>query len=124
VNDSKSTNVDSTKVALKAFSQPILLILGGRHKGTPYTSLLHLLKEKVRRVLTIGEAHPEIMHDLKNQIPITSCRTLKKAVHAASQLARAGDVVILSPACASFDQYENFEERGRHFVRLVKNLPS
>lgn len=122
VNDSKATNVDSTLVALKSFQEPLYLILGGEHKGSPYTPLIPLLKKKVKAVLTIGEAHPIIAKDLKSAVPLFSCRTMEKAVAFGSSLAKPGEVILLSPACASFDQYENFEERGRHFSSLVKRL--
>ncbi len=122
VNDSKSTNVDSSAVALRAFREPIILILGGRHKGSSYRPLRPLIKGRVRHVLTIGEAQREIARDLDGRVPLTPCGDLKRAVRLASRLARPGEVVLLSPACASFDQYRNFEERGRHFVRLVKGL--
>ncbi|MCB4756020.1 MAG: UDP-N-acetylmuramoyl-L-alanine--D-glutamate ligase [Elusimicrobia bacterium] len=121
-NDSKGTNVDSTLVALKALPKPILLILGGEHKGSPYTPLIPLIKEKVRVLLTIGEAAPIIARDLRNAVPLISCRTLDRAVKTAGSGAQAGDVVLLSPACASFDQYRNYEERGDHFISLVRRL--
>ncbi len=121
-NDSKGTNVDSTVVALKALTKPVILILGGQDKGSPYKPLIPLIKKKVRDILTIGEAHPLIARDLKGSAPITSCRTLENAIRTASEVARKGDSVLLSPACASFDQYKNFEERGDHFIKLVQRL--
>jgi UDP-N-acetylmuramoylalanine--D-glutamate ligase len=122
VNDSKSTNVDSTAVALKSFKQPLWLILGGQHKGAPYTPLKPLL-ENTRCVLTIGEAASKIARDLSGAVSVFPCRTLANAVNEAHQRARAGDVVLLSPACASFDQFKNFEDRGDQFVGLVSRLP-
>ncbi len=122
VNDSKATNVDSTMVALKSFKGRIRLILGGEHKGSPYTPLKPLIKRRVIEILTIGEAAPIIAKDLKGAAPIVACETLAHAVRSAHQHARRGDVVLLSPACASFDQFKNFEHRGHEFVRLVTQL--
>jgi UDP-N-acetylmuramoylalanine--D-glutamate ligase len=122
INDSKGTNVDSTFVALKAATRPTILILGGEHKGSPYTPLIPLIRKKVKEVLTIGEAAPIIARDLGGTVKITPCGNLARAIIRASQLAGQGEDVLLSPACASFDQYKNFEERGRHFARLVRAL--
>jgi UDP-N-acetylmuramoylalanine--D-glutamate ligase len=122
VNDSKSTNVDSTSVALKAFKEPLLLILGGQHKGAPYKPLAPLVRRNVREIFTIGEAAPLIRRDLRNAARVTPCGTLDRAVRAAAGKAAPGDVVLLSPACASFDQFRNFEHRGEEFVRLVRGL--
>lgn len=122
VNDSKATNVDSTAVALKSFSGPLVLIVGGEHKGTAYSSLIPLMKNKVKMVLTIGEAASLIKKDLKNQFPLEHCQTLEKAVARSHQIAVSGDVVLLSPACASFDQFKNFEHRGETFSKLVRAL--
>lgn len=122
INDSKATNVDSTSVALEACTKPIHLILGGEHKGSPYTPLKALIKKKVREILTVGEAHPKILKDLKGVVPIVSCKTMGRAVKTAAASARAGDTVLLSPACASFDQYRNYEHRGDHFISLVSRL--
>ena len=122
VNDSKATNIDSTRVALTALLGPILLILGGEDKGAPYTPLIPLVREKVKAILLIGEAAPKIRKDLKGSAAIEECRTLERALHQASRLAREGDVVLLSPACASFDQFQNFEHRGRVFEELVRAL--
>ncbi len=123
VNDSKSTNVDSTSVALKSFEQPLWLILGGQHKGAPYTPLASLVRKNVREILTIGEAAPLIRRDLGKAASVMPYRTLDRAVKAAAAKAAPGDIVLLSPACASFDQFRNFEHRGDEFVRLVRRLP-
>jgi UDP-N-acetylmuramoylalanine--D-glutamate ligase len=122
INDSKGTNVDSTVVALKACEKPVILILGGEHKGSPYTPLIPLIRKKVKEILTIGEAHGEIVKDLKRAAPIVSCKTMDKAVAHAARTASSGDTVLLSPACASFDQYRNYEHRGDHFIGLVSKL--
>ncbi len=124
INDSKSTNVNSTLVALKSFSKPIHLILGGRDKGSPYTPLIPFIKEKVKSILLIGEATEIIYSQLKNveSCSIYKCETLENAVKKAYEIAKAGDIVLLSPACSSFDQFENFEHRGRIFKQLVNSL--
>jgi UDP-N-acetylmuramoylalanine--D-glutamate ligase len=118
-NDSKATNVDATAKAVAAFAGGIHLILGGKDKGSDYTTLSQLLRERVRAVYTIGAAAAKIETQLHGVIPIDHCETLAKAVDAASCAARPGDVVLLAPACSSFDQFENYEERGRLFKKLV-----
>ena len=121
VNDSKATNLDSTVIALKSFDKckNIWLILGGRDKGASYEVLLPFLKDYCKRVLTIGESMDKIEREL-NGYPVTRCTTLDKAVEVAMQGAQKGDVVLLSPACASFDQFKSFEDRGRVFKQLVE----
>ena len=120
VNDSKATNLDSTITALKSFEkcQNIWLILGGRDKGASYEILLPYLKEHCKQVLTIGEAMDKIERELPGY-PVTRCDTLDKAVDVAMTGAKRGDIVLLSPACASFDQFKSFEERGKVFKQLV-----
>ncbi|MGN0024836.1 MAG: UDP-N-acetylmuramoyl-L-alanine--D-glutamate ligase [Candidatus Avelusimicrobium sp.] len=120
VNDSKATNLDSTVTALKSFEKchNLWLILGGRDKGASYEVLLPYLKEYCKRVLTIGEAMDKIERELKGY-SVTRCGTLERAVETAMRGAAKGDIVILSPACSSFDQFKDFEERGRVFKRLV-----
>lgn len=123
INDSKSTNVDSTLVALKSFSNPIHLILGGRDKGAPYTPLIPLIKQKVKTILLIGEATEIIYKQIKNlDVKIYKCGTLQNAVKTAYQIAKKNEIVLLSPACSSFDQFVNFEHRGNEFKRLVNSL--
>lgn len=120
VNDSKATNLDSTVTALKSFDKckNIWLILGGRDKGASYEVLLPYLKEYCKQVLTIGEAMEKIERELPGY-PVMRCYTLDKAVDAAMAGAKRGDVVLLSPACASFDQFKSYEDRGKVFKRLV-----
>ena len=122
INDSKATNVDSTRVALEAFSGPLTVILGGQDKGAPYAPLVPLLQKKARNVLLIGDASEKIKRELGAQVPVVPCGTLARAVDHAARSARPGEVVLLSPACASFDQFENFEHRGRCFKELVDAL--
>jgi len=120
-NDSKATNVDATEKAIAAFSGGIHLILGGKDKGSDYTTLAPLLRERVRAVYTIGAAAAKIESHLRGVVTLLSCETLEKAVHAASSAAHAGEIVLLAPACSSFDQFESYEHRGRVFKQLVAN---
>jgi UDP-N-acetylmuramoylalanine--D-glutamate ligase len=118
-NDSKATNVDATAKAIASFSTGIHLILGGKDKNSDYTTLSQLLRERVRAVYTIGSAAAKIESQLRGVISIHSCETLDKAVSAAASAARPGEVVLLAPACSSFDQFESYEHRGRVFKELV-----
>jgi UDP-N-acetylmuramoylalanine--D-glutamate ligase len=121
-NDSKATNVDATAKAIAAFGNDIHLILGGKDKNSDYTQLAELLRERVSAVYTIGAAAAKIESHLRGVVTIQSCGTLDKAVSAAAAAARPGEVVLLAPACSSFDQFENYEHRGRIFKQLVKEL--
>jgi len=118
-NDSKATNVDATAKAIAAFSTGVHLIMGGKDKGSPYTLLNDLLREHVRAVYTIGSAAEKIETQLRGMVPIQSCGTLEKAVTEAATAAHPGEVVLLAPACSSFDQFESYEHRGRVFKELV-----
>jgi UDP-N-acetylmuramoylalanine--D-glutamate ligase len=120
-NDSKATNVDATIKALESFPANIHLILGGKDKGSDYSVLNRLLKQRVKQVYTIGAAAPKIESQITG-VPVVSAKTLEHAVRATSEVARTGDVVLLAPACASFDQFESYEHRGRVFKNLVKAL--
>jgi UDP-N-acetylmuramoylalanine--D-glutamate ligase len=115
VNDSKATNVDSTLVALASFDAPIHLILGGQGKGQDFESLREPIARRCKGVYLIGEDAVRI----GNEVGGTLWGTLERAVAAAARVARAGDVVLLSPACASFDQFEDYEARGRAFKEMV-----
>ncbi|MDR1196071.1 MAG: UDP-N-acetylmuramoyl-L-alanine--D-glutamate ligase [Endomicrobium sp.] len=120
-NDSKSTNVDSTRVALESFKENILLIMGGLDKGAPYTPLKDLVKSRVKRIYLIGEAAQKIKKDLKGASFINS-GTVENALKDICKTAESGDTVLLSPACASFDQFKNFEERGKFFKSIIKTI--
>lgn len=121
VNDSKGTNVDATKKSLEGFAPgTVILILGGRDKHGDFASLGPLAARAARRVLTIGEAAETVERALGGQVELERSVTMAAAVARAAELARPGDTVLLSPACASFDQYRNFEERGAHFATLVR----
>jgi UDP-N-acetylmuramoylalanine--D-glutamate ligase len=121
-NDSKATNVDATEKAIAAFAGGIHLILGGKDKGAPYAPLAQLVRERVRALYTIGAAAAKIESELRGAAPIHSCQTLANAVNAAAAAAKPGDVVVLAPACSSYDQFENYEQRGRVFKQLVQDL--
>ncbi len=118
-NDSKATNVDATLKAVSSFSSGIHLILGGKDKNSDYTQMAQLLRARVRAVYTIGSAAAKIESQLRGVVSILSCETLDKAVSAAGSAARPGEVVLLAPACSSFDQFENYEQRGKVFKELV-----
>jgi UDP-N-acetylmuramoylalanine--D-glutamate ligase len=122
VNDSKATNVDSAAVALRALPGWLCWIAGGRGKGAPYAPLRPLVSGRLRCLLTIGEDGPALAEQLAGVGPIEDCRDLPQAVRRAAECARSGDTVVLSPACASYDQFHNFEERGDLFRSLVKSL--
>lgn len=121
-NDSKATNVDATIKALESFPGGIHLILGGKDKGSDYTLLNHLLRARVKRVYTIGAAAAKIESQVKGNAELVRAETLQRAVEAASESAVSGDVVLLAPACASFDQFENYGHRGRVFKELVQAI--
>ncbi|OGS24730.1 MAG: UDP-N-acetylmuramoylalanine--D-glutamate ligase [Elusimicrobia bacterium RIFOXYB2_FULL_50_12] len=121
INDSKGTNVDSTVVALRSFNkQGVWLILGGRDKGAPYKPLEPLIKKNVRGILLIGEAANKIRKELSGSTAFYFTGTLETAVELAASLAKRGEIVLLSPACASFDQFKDYEDRGRRFKDIVK----
>ncbi|MBA3897348.1 MAG: UDP-N-acetylmuramoyl-L-alanine--D-glutamate ligase [Sphingomonadaceae bacterium] len=118
-NDSKATNVDATLKAIAAFSGGIHLILGGKDKDSDYTLLTPLLKQRVRAVYTIGAAAEKIESQIAGATKIIPCQTLERAVDQAAQNAQSGEVVMLAPACSSFDQFQNYEHRGHCFKQFV-----
>jgi len=118
-NDSKATNVDATAKAIAAFPGNIHLILGGKDKNSDYTELNELLRARVKAVYTIGSAAAKIESHLRGVVPIHPCETLDKAVAAIAAAAHPSDVVLLAPACSSFDQFDSYEHRGRVFKQLV-----
>ncbi len=122
-NDSKATNVDATIKALESFPANIHLILGGKDKGSDYSMLNEVLRERVKRVYTIGAAASKIESQIAGA-EILPSQTLENAVRRAYESASAGDIVLLAPACASFDQFENYEHRGRVFKEIVHSLAS
>ncbi len=120
-NDSKATNVDATIKALESFPGRIHLILGGKDKGSDYAALNDLLKQRVKRVYTVGAAAAKIESQIRGT-EVLSAGTLESAVRRASEAAESGDIVLLAPACASFDQFDSYEHRGRVFKDLVRQL--
>ncbi|HLY62206.1 MAG TPA: UDP-N-acetylmuramoyl-L-alanine--D-glutamate ligase [Terriglobia bacterium] len=121
-NDSKATSVDATAKALTAFNKGVHLIMGGKDKGAPYTPLRPLLKDRVTEVLLIGSAADKIARDLEGAVEIVRAGDLATAVRRAFNVSLPGDTVLLAPACASYDQFKDFEERGRVFKDLVADL--
>jgi UDP-N-acetylmuramoylalanine--D-glutamate ligase len=120
INDSKATNVASTVVALGALTGGVHLIAGGRGKQQDFSPLARLVAERCRAVYLIGEAAGDLAHALAGAgVPLHDVRDLDRAVDAARAAARAGETVLLSPACASFDQFADFEDRGERFRALV-----
>lgn len=121
-NDSKATNVDAAMKALQSFPANIHLILGGKDKASDYTLLNNLLRERVKSVYTIGAAAEKIQSHIKGTTKIVFSGTLEAAVKHAATASQSGDVVLLAPACASFDQFQNYEHRGRTFKELIRQL--
>ena len=122
INDSKGTNVGAAAKSVAGFMQPIILIAGGLDKGSDFSSLYDLLRQKVKLLILIGKAADTMQHALRGATETVRARTLPEAVLLASEKAVAGDVVLLSPACASFDMFKDFEERGRQFKEAVTRL--
>jgi UDP-N-acetylmuramoylalanine--D-glutamate ligase len=121
-DDSKATNVDATIKALESFPANIHLILGGKDKGSDYTVLNDLLRQRVKRVYTIGAAAEKIESHITGAAEIVHAETLDNAVRRAAAVAKAGDIVLLAPACASFDQFQSYNHRGRVFKEVVHSL--
>jgi UDP-N-acetylmuramoylalanine--D-glutamate ligase len=123
INDSKSTNVASTLVAMRGMTKPTVLLLGGRHKGEPYTDLASELRRIGRAVIAYGEAAPLIERDLAGVVAVTRLgSSFDEVVATAHRLAKPGDIVLLSPACSSYDMFDNYEQRGAVFKELVARV--
>ena len=122
INDSKSTNVASTEVAIAALDRPFVLLLGGRHKGEPYTRLAGPLAERCRGVVAFGEAGPLVVRDLGDRLRVVSAGSFEEVLETARGLAEPGDAVLLSPACSSYDMFRNYEERGERFRAAVEAM--
>lgn len=122
VNDSKSTNVTSTEVAVAALDRPFVLLLGGRHKGEPYSRLAPMLAERCRAVVAYGESREIIVKDLGGRANIVEAESFDDVLAAARRLARPGDAVLLSPACSSYDMFHDYEERGARFRSAVEAM--
>ncbi len=121
-NDSKATNVDATIKALEAFGSGIILILGGRDKGGDFRVLSPLIRQRVRSLVLLGEASSTIRSQLTGTAPMLQAENMKNAVRLSFQQAKSGDTVLLAPACASFDMFQNYEHRGREFKAAVRDL--
>ena len=123
INDSKATNVNSTWYALESMTKPVILILGGVDKGNDYSFIKDLVKEKVKGIVCLGVDNTKIHEALGKDVPfMVNAQSAKDAVEAAFHFADKGDVVLLSPACASFDLFKNYEDRGNQFIKAVKDL--
>lgn len=123
INDSKATNVNSTWYALESMSKPVVLILGGVDKGNDYSLIEELVKEKVKAVICLGTDNAKIHEAFGGTVnTIVDTKSALEAVHAAFHFAEKGDVVLLSPACASFDLFKNYEDRGTQFKLAVREL--
>ncbi len=120
VNDSKATNIDSVRRALEGMKNPVILIMGGKDKGTSFSPLSELIKEKVKLLITIGQAAERIERELEGTAPMVRAEDMDDAVRIALEAAQEGDWVMLSPGCASFDMFRNFEERGEVFKAAVR----
>ncbi|MHB1312134.1 MAG: UDP-N-acetylmuramoyl-L-alanine--D-glutamate ligase, partial [Gemmatimonadaceae bacterium] len=121
INDSKATNVTSARVAIDAMTQPTVVLLGGKHKGEPYTSLVEPLRAHARLVLAFGEAEALIARDLADHVPLERCgSSFEEVMQRARAAARPGDAVLLAPACSSFDMFTNYEARGDAFRQLAR----
>jgi UDP-N-acetylmuramoylalanine--D-glutamate ligase len=122
INDSKATNIASTEMAVRALTRPFVLLLGGRHKGEPYTRLGPLLAERCRAVIAYGEAGSIVIQDLVGSVtPVVAEHGFDAVMARARALALDGDAVLLSPACSSYDMFTNYEERGRRFREIVES---
>lgn len=121
-NDSKGTNVGAVMRSLESFDAPVILIMGGRDKGGNFAALSALVKDRVKRLIAIGEARGKILHDLGDLTDSNEAASLEEAVHLAGQAATPGDVVLLSPGCSSFDMFTDYAERGDVFCKAVENL--
>jgi UDP-N-acetylmuramoylalanine--D-glutamate ligase len=122
INDSKSTNITSTEVAIAALDRPFVLLLGGRHKGEPYTRLVNRLQGRCRAIVAYGEAGPLILKDLGSNLKVVPAGTFAAVIATARALAQPGEAVLLSPACSSYDMFKNYEERGERFRAAVEAL--
>ena len=122
VNDSKATNVDSAWYALDCTSAPVVWIAGGTDKGNDYSALLDLVKEKVKVLICMGKDNRKLIQDFSPVCKVVDTDNLDDAMTAVQQYAVAGDTVLLSPCCASFDLFKNYEDRGKQFKEAVRKL--
>ena len=123
INDSKATNVNSTWYALECMTKPIIWIVGGQDKGNDYRCLKDLVKSKVKAIICLGKDNEKIFYEFSEIVSIiVESQNAKEAVEKAYNLSQVGDVVLLSPTCASFDLFENYEDRGNKFKKAINEL--
>jgi UDP-N-acetylmuramoylalanine--D-glutamate ligase len=132
LNNSKATTVEAVAYALKSYDRPIVLMLGGKDKGNDYSTIYELVRKKVRAIVATGHSADIIVNNFADKVPVVKVETvgneipnifsMRKALRTAQGLAHQGDVVLLSPACTSFDWFVDYEERGRVFKQLVNEL--
>jgi UDP-N-acetylmuramoylalanine--D-glutamate ligase len=122
VNDSKATNIDSVWYALQSFDEPLIVLIGGRDKGNDYSRLNDLVRQHVKVIVAIGESADKVFESFRNITKVEKAESMEAAVRRAAEMAAPGEVVLLSPACTSFDWFDNFEHRGRVFKEIVKKL--
>jgi len=121
INDSKATNVGAARVALDGMTRPVVLLLGGRHKGEPYTAMLDAVRAHCRAVIAYGEAEDRIVTDLGPAVPVErGGSSFEEIIARARVLAQPGDVVLLAPACSSYDMFTDYQDRGATFARLAR----
>jgi UDP-N-acetylmuramoylalanine--D-glutamate ligase len=121
-NDSKATNVDAARRSLEAFDRPVVAIIGGRYKGGEFGDLREALAPRGRAVMAIGESRQRVAEALAPALPVVLCDTMEEAVERGFAAAAPGDVVLLAPACSSFDMFQDYADRGRAFKRAVRSL--
>ena len=122
INDSKGTNVDSVMKALESFERPIVLMLGGRDKAGDFTKLAPLVKERVTRIVAFGECKAKVTQQLSGAATVVEAGSLEEAVSGAFAVSEKGGTVLFSPGCASFDMFQNYEDRGRQFKAVVEKM--
>lgn len=122
INDSKATNVDSVWYALRSFDEPIYLILGGKDKGNDYNQIKDEVKKRVKKIYAIGSSADKVFEFFKNIKPVEKVDTLESAINKGLSESSVGDIFLLSPACASFDMFKNYEDRGNQFKSIVNKL--
>ena len=122
INDSKATNVDSVWYALRSFSNPIFLILGGQDKGNDYNQIKDLVQEKVKKIYAIGSSADKVFNFFHELVKVEMKPSMEDVIMSAVKEAREGEIILLSPACASFDMYNNYEHRGKVFKEAVNKL--
>ena len=121
-NDSKATNISSVIAAINSFNAPIILLLGGKNKDSDFRLLLPHTKRHVKHIVSFGEAGGEIATAIGDAVRLNTASSLNQAVASAHKIASPGDIILMSPGCASFDEFKNFEDRGEKFIKMVNEL--